>query len=95
MQSCKKRWPADVVMIIAAYAGSEDRSRMEAVVIGYCRDCHAALAVDSLTIRTAQQLPSRRGRPIRYLCPFCYTAYDLSTITEVHDHRHRLDAIED
>lgn len=82
----KKPWPADAVMIIAAVKGRELRFNMESVVPAKCRDCGTDLAADSFSIRTAQNLPSRRGRPIKYFCIECCCKYDHDSITELHNH---------
>lgn len=82
-----KPWPADSVVIVAANRGEEQREFMESAIPVVCRDCGDALYADSRTIRTAAELPSRRERPITYLCISCCTAYDSSSLTEIHDHR--------
>lgn len=82
-----KTWPADAIMIVAANAGEEKREYMQSVVPAVCRDCGAALHADSFTIRTAEGLASRRGRPVLFFCIDCHLGYDVHTITEMHDHR--------
>ena len=57
-----KPWPGDAIMIVAECFGHENRANMEAVIEAECRDCGARLGVDSYTLRTAEDLPSRRGR---------------------------------
>lgn len=89
-QNCEnklKPWPADSVVIVAAVIGEEQQEFMEARVETACHDCDARLYADSRTIRVAAGLPSRRGRPITFLCLNCCTTYDRSTLTEIHDHR--------
>jgi hypothetical protein len=81
-----KRWPADAVMIVAALAGEEKREKMESVVPAKCRDCGATVHADSYTIRTADSLPERRGRPVKFFCTRCCVNYDFGTITHMHDH---------
>jgi hypothetical protein len=82
-----KPWPGDAVMIIAANAGEEDPAIMERVVPAACRDCGAALAADGRTLRRAEALPSRRGRPVLYFCVPCAVGYDVNSITELYDDR--------
>jgi len=81
-----KQWPGDAVMIVAEWFGKENRTNMESVVEKECRDCGAKLGVDSFTIRVAEILPSRRGRPIKFFCPTCCMKHDPNSMTEVHDH---------
>lgn len=87
-----KRWPSSAVIVVAASAGEERREQMEAVVPVECRDCGATLAADSHTIRLAEGLPSRQGRPVEFLCVACCVTYDRATVTEFHDDRGRVRA---
>lgn len=87
-----KPWPGEAVIIVAAAAGEERREQMEAVVPAECRDCGRILAADSHTIRLAEGLPSRRGRPVEFLCIACCVTYDRRTVSEFHDDRGRVPA---
>lgn len=82
-----KNWPADAVMIVAANAGQQITAHMESEVPAKCRDCKADVVADSFTIREAEQLPSRHGRPIRFFCIDCATKRNVNQITEFYDHR--------
>jgi hypothetical protein len=83
----KPPWPSDCIVIVAELEGRENRAGMESVVRGFCRDCEAPVAADGFTVRASKALPSRHGRPVKFLCVRCYVKYDLRTITEFHDHR--------
>lgn len=82
-------WPADAVMIVAAYAGEERREHMEGVVACECRMCGRTLHADSYTIRFAENLPNRLGRPIRFFCSGCCVLHDGRQLNELYDHRGR------
>lgn len=67
----KRPWPSEALIIVASNRGKEIRANMESVVHVNCRDCQNELAADSHTIRRAEELPIRYGRPIEYLCLAC------------------------
>ena len=81
-------WPVDAVMIVAADAGTENPATMESAVPVVCRHCGQALAADSATIRKAEKLPSRRGRPVMFFCVACCLRHDRGSVRERHDDRH-------
>jgi hypothetical protein len=76
----QKPWPADAIMIVAANAFEENRANMESVVPAKCRDCGQALHADSKSIRFAEQMPVRRGRPILFFCIECHLNYSLDAV---------------
>ena len=81
-----KPWPADAIMIVSAPAGEELREQMEGVAVVACRDCGRTLHADTMTIRRAETLPHRRGRPVKFFCPPCHTNYDLGRCTHIIEH---------
>lgn len=80
-------WPADAVMIVAANAGEERRENMEGVVACSCRRCGQALNADTKTVRFADQMPERRGRPVKFFCVPCAVLHNRSQIQKLVDHR--------
>jgi hypothetical protein len=82
-----KPWPTDAVIIVASLTGNERRENMQAVVRCICRDCYRLLSADSHTIGEAAMLPSRRDRPVDFICPDCFTKYDHGSITITVDDR--------
>ncbi len=86
VKTSKQPWPSDALMVVASLEGQERREHMESVVPAACRDCGAALAADSFTIRTAWNLPVRRGRPVKFFCMACAHGYDMRSIDQLHDH---------
>jgi len=82
-----KDWPRDAVMIVASIAGEERGDQMELAASRSCRDCGAKLMADTHTIRRAENLPSRRGRPILFFCVACAVQYERPS--ELHDDRNR------
>ena len=83
----KLPWPDDAVMIVAALLGTENRSAMEAVIEAECRHCGADLAADLRTLRTAHNLPERKGRPIKYFCVDCCLLHENESLNLVIDQR--------
>lgn len=80
-----KPWPNDAVMIVAAIAGEEIRKNMETPTPVMCRVCGRDLMACSYTIRFAEGLPVRRGRPIKFFCTECAAQHDPSIVTHMHD----------
>lgn len=80
-------WPADAVMIVAANAGEERRENMEGVVACSCRRCGQTLHADTKSIRVADQMPERRGRPVKFFCVSCAVQHDRGQIQKLVDHR--------
>lgn len=84
-----KDWPTDAIQIVCSPFGEHNEANMESVLQRECADCSAVIAVDSYTLRAASFLPSRHGRPIRFICESCFPSYDFDQVTEIHDHRHK------
>jgi hypothetical protein len=80
-------WPSDAVMIVAARAGTENRAAMEGVNDATCRRCDAHLHADTRTIRTAEQLPQRMGRPVMFFCVECALLHNRNQIQTLIDQR--------
>lgn len=68
-------WPRDAVIIVCPFPASANRSQMELPIPAICQDCGRNVVVDVRSLRTAQALPERRGRPVRCLCLRCYDGY--------------------
>jgi hypothetical protein len=84
-----KPWPSDAVMIVAANAGEENRANMEGVHPCVCRVCSRELAADKFSVRRAEQLPQRMGRPEMFFCAACASQHDVGQVTVFEDHRER------
>lgn len=69
-------------MIIAAYAGTEQRDRMQGWTPVHCRDCNALLMADPYTISMAENSPLRCSRPVKFLCLTCVAKYDPPEIAQ-------------
>ena len=81
-----KPWPRDAVVVIASLAGQERREVMEGVHTAACRDCGARLHADTFTVRRAETMPQRRGRPVAFLCLTCHAGYEQPAgVVERHD----------
>lgn len=85
-----KPWPRDAVMIVASLAGEEIRSHMEGVHKDACRDCGRAVHADTFTVRRAESLPQRHGRPVKFFCLPCHSEYSKvvragKDVVEFHD----------
>lgn len=83
----KLPWPSDAVMIVASVAGEEKREQMEDVHVCQCRRCDRTLHADTKTIRTAEQFPERRGRPVQFFCVECAVLHDRGDINLLVDQR--------
>ena len=75
MNTTKKQWPSDAIMIIAANAGQERRENMQGWAPVHCRDCNALLMADPYSISLAENSPLRHGRPVKFLCMTCLESY--------------------
>lgn len=82
-----KPWPKDAVMVVAAHAGEERREFMQSVVDAECRACGAKLRADGFSIREAEQMPARMGRPVKFFCIPCCVQHDLGMIQDLRDYR--------
>jgi hypothetical protein len=84
----KKRWPGDVIQIVAATPATVNvRGIRGTITDQICADCGVRLAVDSFTIETAEAMPERNRRPLRFICASCCLNYDRTTIQLLIDHR--------
>lgn len=68
-------WPSDALIIVAAPAGTERRDRMEGVHPAACRRCGCAVHADTRSVRIANDMPARFGRPVDFLCWYCHLLY--------------------
>ena len=83
-----KDWPADAIVIVCALPqefrhdliGGDPQARV-------CSDCEAIVLADSWTIRRAEAIPIRRGRPLRFLCLQCAAGYDYDQVQYSERHR--------
>ena len=82
MNTTKKQWPSDAVMIIAANAGQEQRDRMQGWAPARCRDCDALLMTDPYTVSMAENSPLRHGRPVKFFCLACLGNYQPPEIAQ-------------
>lgn len=80
-------WPGDAIMIIASLAGQENRAAMESVFAATCHMCDSDLHADTRTVRTAMQLPARRGRPVNFFCVACALKHDRKSVGLLIDQR--------
>lgn len=80
-------WPRDAIMIVASRAGTENRAAMEGVVTVECRLCGVSCRADTRTIRTANNLPERAGRPVKFFCVECAVKHKRSEVGLLIDQR--------
>ena len=83
----KLPWPGDAIMIVASNAGTENRAVMEGVVDATCRLCNADLKADTRTVRSAKEMPERRGRPVMFFCVDCAMKHDRESMDLLVDQR--------
>lgn len=82
-----KDYPADAVMIVAAFPQTAIRENMESVHPEYCRDCGRPIVYSGRVYRRALAMPERRGRPIKFFCVECFAQYDVAQVAHFEDHR--------
>ncbi len=73
-----KPWPRDRVTLVASVAGTENRDQIVMPVAVECRDCGCGLVADQHTLTTAENAPTRNGRPVEFVCNECLSDYNLS-----------------
>lgn len=87
----KRPLPRDAVMIVAAQAGTARLELMESVHRATCRHCGCEVHVDGYTLRRAEQMEARRGRPIQFFCWPCHELYDVAMCDVTEDYSRRLE----
>ena len=89
-----KPWPKDCITIVCATPQEANRSKMESVNPGQCRDCGTAIVYDGRTMRRALEIEryiARRHnlpftRPIKFFCLECYSDYEVQQCDLLVDH---------
>jgi hypothetical protein len=80
-------WPADAIMLICASPDRADRTAMESVNPGQCRNCGADIVYDGRSLRRALEISARSGdRPVKFFCESCADKHDLNQCNRVVDH---------
>ncbi|HWL09776.1 MAG TPA: hypothetical protein VNQ76_15320 [Planctomicrobium sp.] len=87
VETIKKKWPDDAVMLVAEIAGHENRAKMEEIRAGRCRHCNQTVHYDSRTLRDALKIGEPYGMPVKFFCVPCAVEHDFQMINVLVDHR--------
>jgi uncharacterized protein YlaI len=93
MNTAKKPWPSDAVMIVCAIPEKANKAAMDSVNQGTCRECLCDVLYDGFSFDRASRIADLHNRPVRFFCEECHKKFDIMQCDLVEDHTRHKDGI--